>query len=114
MDAGSPWRELLTQLGIDPGTGLAGFSGSLVQILRMKIKKPALILGQAVSGTLIATYLGKTVSGFTSVPAEAVGFVIGYGGIQLLEYMLAIARQRFAGATPPSAPSNGGPKDAST
>jgi hypothetical protein len=96
MDPGTGWREILTTLGIDPGNAMAGFSGGVVRVLQMKITSAITVLATAVSGTLIAIYLGDIVSKTTSVPVTAASFLIGYGGVQVIEYVFNQIRQRLA------------------
>ena len=104
---GSPWREILTQLGIDPTTAVAGFSGGIVNVLRMKALTAILVVANLVSGTLVAVYLAEPVSKLVNFPLIPTSFVVGYIGVQILEYISSLLRQRLSS----SAPKNGGQKD---
>jgi hypothetical protein len=112
--SGSPWRELLTQFGIDPTNALAGFGGAVVNVLRMKVRNAMSVLATAVSGTLIAVYLGEPIAKTINfLPVAATSFLVGYLGVQVMEGMSSMLRQRLNGRPASSpAPKNGGPNDA--
>lgn len=112
--SGSPWREFLTQLGVDPNIALAGFGGAVVNVLRMKVRNAMSVTTTAVSGTLIAVYLGEPIAKIINfLPVVATSFLVGYLGVQVLELASSVLRQRLNGTPPSAAPKNGGPKDAS-
>ena len=111
LDTTPAWREVLAQLGVDPGNAVAGFSGGVVNVLRMKLIRPSMVVGTTVSGMLIAIYLGEPLAKLINFPAVPTSFVIGYIGVQILEYFSSLLRQRLSGGS--AATPNGGPKDAS-
>jgi|SRR5882672_705137 len=105
---GSPWREFLTQLGVDPNIALAGFGGAVVNVLRMKVRNAMSVTATTVSGTLIAIYLGEPIAKAVNfLPVIGTAFLVGYLGVLVLEYASSMLRQRLnSGSTPPK---NGGP-----
>ena len=105
--SGAPWREFLVQLGIDPTTAMAGFSGAVVNVLFMKVKNAMSVTATAVSGTLIAVYLGDPISKAVNfLPAVATAFLVGYLGVLVLEKASSILRDRINGTG--SVPKSGG------
>lgn len=109
MDGVGSWREVLTQLGIDPSIAVAGFSGGVVNVLRMKALNALLVIGTVASSTLIAVYLGEPIAKLINFPLIPTSFVIGYIGVQILEWISTMLRQRLSGQTPSSTPTSGGP-----
>ena len=109
--SGSPWREFLTQVGIDPNIALAGFSGAVVNVLFMRAKNAMSVTATAVSGTLIAVYLGEPIAKLVNfLPTIATAFLVGYLGVQVLEHASSMLRQRInnSGSTSTPTPKNGG------
>lgn len=110
MDDVGSWREILARLGIDPSIAVAGFSGGVVNVLRMKALNALLVIGTVASSTLIAVYLGEPLAKLVNFPLIPTSFIIGYIGVQILEYFSSILRQRLSsGTTPSSTPNSGGP-----
>jgi len=108
--SGSPWREFLTQIGIDPNIALAGFSGAVVNVLFMRAKNAMSVTATAISGTLIAVYLGEPIAKLVNfLPTIATAFLVGYLGVQVLEHASSMLRQRInSGSASPPTPKNGG------
>lgn len=110
--SGAPWREILTQIGIDPSTAVAGFSGGVVNVLRIKALNALIVIATIVSSTLIAVYLGEPIAKLVNFPIIPTSFVVGYIGVQVLEYFSSALRHRLSsGQTPSTTPKNGGPSD---
>ncbi len=111
MDDGvGSWREVLTQLGIDPSIAVAGFSGGVVNVLRMKALNALIVIATVASSTLIAVYLGEPIAKLVNFPLVPTSFVIGYIGVQILESLSSMLRKRLnSGTTPSSTPNSGGP-----
>src|SRR6267154_2810785 len=111
MDDGvGSWREVLMHLGIDPSIAVAGFSGGVVNVLRMKALNALIVIATVASSTLIAIYLGEPIAKLVNLPLVPTSFVIGYIGVQVLEYFSSMLRQRLSsGTTPSSTPTSGGP-----
>jgi hypothetical protein len=111
------WRDILESMGINPPLAVAGFSGSVVNALFMRVRTPMAVVATTVSGTLVAIYLGEPIAKITSIPQLPVGFVVGYVGVQILQRFASMVMDKVNGspvtsaALPPSSPTGGTPRD---
>ena len=104
--SGAPWRDILSQIGIDPSTAVAGFSGGVVNVLRIKALNALIVIATIVSSTLIAVYLGEPIAKLVNFPIIPTSFVVGYIGVQVLEYFSTMLRQRLSSGQAPSSTKN--------
>ena len=105
---GSMWRDLLDAVGIDGANTVAGFGGGLVNVFRNRGLVPFQVVGTLISGALIANYLGKPLAELIHFPVVPTSFVIGFMGVQTLDYVVSLLKGRAGGAQ-----DGGGRKDAS-
>lgn len=84
-------NELLQQLGINIELLLAGFFGALLLVRKEKksIKENAMtLITGAFSASYIASFIADTFGISSQNALTFVGFVVGFGSIQILEFIM--------------------------
>lgn len=98
------WVEILLDYGISIGHGIAGAFGALASLL----KNRELTLGERLltlaSGFGTAVYITPMLTNMMNLPdgsSYGVGFVIGFAGLKVVEWMIAAIRDRLINSHKP-------------
>lgn len=84
-------REFLLGIGINVGLAVSGFFGSLLLVGQQKNQNVKEQIVSIIGGTMSANYLTPVAIDTLKLSNESlhygVGFVIGFGGLKVVEYL---------------------------
>lgn len=91
-------KDLLAELGVRLPDLVAGFAGGVVNAFVFKRSTPVAVIGSVVVGALTASYLGEPTAKILSISIGTACFLVGVGGMALVQAILDQASKRIAAA----------------